>query len=116
MALERSFLARFKVVGVLDALGLLARRWLSPENTSGADMIRLARTLTRSGLRVLDMTFHSPSLLPGATPFVRSEADKRRFLTRIEQFLEFCGEQGFQFSTASEVARAVRDGEIACQE
>ncbi len=114
--LELSFLARLKIVGILDTLGILARRWLSPENTGGADMIRLAKTLTRSGLQVLDMTFHSPSLLPGGTPFVRSEADKRRLLERIEGFLEFCREQGFQFCTASEVARAVRDGEIACQE
>ena len=61
------------------------------------------------------MTFHSPSVLPGTTPFVRNEAEKKRFLTRIEEFLEFCEKQGFQFSTASEVVKAVRDGEIACQ-
>jgi hypothetical protein len=114
-ALERSCLARVKVVGALDSLGLLARRWISPENTSGTDMVRLANTLVRSGFQVLDMTFHSPTLLPGATPFVHDERDKGRLLRRIERFLEFCRQQEFVFATASEVAAAVRSGEIATE-
>jgi len=111
-ALEGSLLARLKVVGVLDALGLLARRWISPETSSGGEMIRLASTLTRSGFRVLDLTFHSPSLLPGVAPFVRSQADKERFVGRIERFLEFCAGRGYRFSTATEVAVEVRSGGI----
>jgi len=111
-ALERSVLARLRVVGLLDSLGILARRWLSPETSSGGDMVRLARTLTHRGFRVLDVTFHSPTLLPGATPFVRSEGDKGKFLERLETFLDFCSRQGFTFATASEVADVVRRGEL----
>jgi hypothetical protein len=108
--LERSPLAPFKVVGLLDTLGALARRWISPETSSHREMIRLARTMTKRGGRVLDLTFHSSSLLPGATPFVRSEADKRAFVTRIEKFLEFCAREEFVFSTASEVSETIRRG------
>jgi len=112
-ALERSILAKMKVVGLLDSLGLVARRWISPENTSSGDMKKLASTLTRKGHKVLDVTFHSPTLVPGLTPFVKTEADRRRFLRRIEEFLEFCSEEGFRFATAGEVATAVRGGELA---
>lgn len=111
--LEGSFLARFKVVGLLDSVGVFARRWISPETSSPGEMTRLARTLTRSGLRVLDLTFHSPSLLPGSTPFVKSSVDKTRLLVSIEKFLEFCSRRGFLFSTASEVAAEVRKGALA---
>ena len=111
-ALERSVLARWKVVGVLDTLGLLARRWLSPETTSGGEMVRLAATLTRSGFRVLDLTFHSSTLHPGLTPFVKTESDRQRFLARIEKFLEYCSGRGYRFSTAGEVVAAVREQEL----
>jgi len=108
--LERSPLARFKVVGLVDSMGALARRWLSPETSSHGEMISLAKTLTLRGRRVLDLTFHSSSLLPGATPFVRSEADKRAFVARIEKFLEFCAREKFVFSTANEVSETIRRG------
>jgi hypothetical protein len=111
-ALARSPLARLKVVGLLDSVGLLAQRWISPETSTSREMIRLATSLTRRGLPVLDLTFHSSSLLPGATPFVRTEVDRKQFLVSIESFLAFCSGQGFQYSTASEVAVAVREGEL----
>lgn len=111
-ALERSLLARWKVVGVLDTLGLLARRWISPETSSGGEMVKLASNLTRSGVRVLDLTFHSSALRPGLTPFVKTDAERKRLLARIEKFLEYCSRKGFRFSTAGEVAAAVREQEL----
>jgi len=111
-ALEGSFLARYRVVGLLDSIGLFARRWLSPETTRDGEMARLARRLVGSGATVLDLTFHSSALLPGATPFVRSEADREKFVKRIETFLQFCVRKGFSFSTASEVAGAFRRGRL----
>jgi hypothetical protein len=112
-ALERSPLAHLKMVGLLDSMGLFARRWISPEVSTKREMIRLAKTLVRSGLRVLDLTFHSSSLLPGCTPFVRNDVDRERFVVRIEKFLEFCARQGFLFSTAHEVAEAVMEGGVS---
>ena len=111
--LERSPLARAKVLGLLDSLGICARRWISPETSSQGEMIRVARVLVRSGLRVLDLTFHSSSLLPGANPFVRSRGEKQRLLIRTERFLEFCSRKGYLFSTASEVAEEVRVGTLS---
>lgn len=86
--LERSPLARLRVVGVLDRTGLLARRWLSPETTSGTEMARLAEAwLSSVEPPFIQLTFHSCTLLPGATPFVHDDDDRQRFLSWIEEVL-----------------------------
>jgi hypothetical protein len=45
--------------------------------------------LVSAGHRCLTLTFHSPSLEPGHTPYVRTQGDLNRFLADIEQFCEF---------------------------
>lgn len=102
-ALERSWVRHVKVIGVLDRMGFFAKRWLSPETSSGRDMVRLAATLLAAGVPVLGMTFHSCTLLPGATPFVRDRSDRAAFLARIEQLLSFCAGEGVSFDTVGEV-------------
>ena len=102
-AMERSWVRRLKVIGVLDRMGFYAKRWLSPETSSGRDMVRLARTLLAAEVSVLSMTFHSCTLLPGATPFVRDRSDRQAFLASIEQFLSFCKGEGVPFASVSEV-------------
>jgi hypothetical protein len=110
-ALERTPARPLKIVGLLDVLGVLAKRWLSPEGNTGQGMIRLARALVRSGVGVLDLTFHSPSLLPGATPFVRDDEEKARLLDRMDRFLAFCHREGYEFTTVGAVADECRNRE-----
>jgi len=100
--LEGSPLRHMKVVGILDRAGILAKRWLSPEPSSTSTMIQLAKACIASGERFLQLTFHSPTLLPGATPFVRTEDDKARFLQSVDDFLAYCSEAGYTFRTLSE--------------
>jgi hypothetical protein len=88
---------RLRMVGVLERLGIATLRWLSPEGATGSEMIRLARTLVASGARFLNMSFHSPTLVPGLTPFVRTSRDRQRFLGHVEQFLAFARGSGFRF-------------------
>jgi hypothetical protein len=105
--LEKSAVRHLKVVGVLDVTGMLSRRWLSPEISTDREMIQLVRALVGSGSTVLDLTFHSSSLLPGATPFVRTEEEKERFLARIEAVLRHCSEEGYAFATVGEVGKGM---------
>lgn len=105
--LEKSVLGRSKLVGALDRMGFLARRWLSPEASTTRELLQLSRTWVDSGGEVLAFTFHSPTLLPGATPFVRDESGLNRFLERIEGFLRHCVDQGFGFATLTEVAQGL---------
>jgi hypothetical protein len=105
--LERAVAHGFGLIGALDRLGVMARRWLSPEVTSGRSMIRLAENLVAHGRRRLDMTFHSCTLLPGATPFVRDASDRKRLLSDIRAFLRFADEAGFEFRTLGELGAEV---------
>ncbi|HTV46351.1 MAG TPA: polysaccharide deacetylase family protein [Stellaceae bacterium] len=92
------------VPGILAHLGLIERIALTPEGISFAEQRRLTLALLRKGHRVFSLTYHSPSLAPGNTPYVRSEADLREFLQRIEQYLDFfTGELGGQAATPFEI-------------
>jgi len=105
--LETSPFSKMKLVGILDRAGLLARRWLSPEWSSRDEMIRLADASVAAGHEVLALTFHSCSLLPGATPFVDDEAERRAFLEDVDAFLAHCVRRGWTFATLAEVGDAL---------
>lgn len=95
-AVGRSPLRRLGVSGLLDRLGVASKVWLSPELTDGRTMIRLAHAMIRDGYRVLNLMFHSPSLMAGLTPFTRTPADERRFVDHLEEFLTFARRQGIE--------------------
>jgi hypothetical protein len=80
---------RTKVASVVSRLGLLERIRLSPEDYSEPEMRRLTQTLLADGVRVFVFSFHSPSVMPGGTPYVRSEADLERFLSKCRRYFEF---------------------------
>jgi hypothetical protein len=60
--------------GVLARLGLLERVPLTPEGVDIAAALRAIDAALDDRLPVLVFAFHSPSLLPGHTPYVRDEA------------------------------------------
>ncbi|HPW37349.1 MAG TPA: polysaccharide deacetylase family protein [Syntrophorhabdus sp.] len=88
--------SKFRLLGILEKLGLLNLRWLSPELCSGSEMVRLSNSLLENGCRHLNMSFHSTSIAPGLSPFVRTENDLIRFLYDIELFLQFAHGKGFE--------------------
>ena len=65
--------------GVLARLGLLARVALTPEEMPLRDALEAIRIAVGEGLPVLNFSFHSPSLVPGHTPYVRDAADLAAF-------------------------------------
>jgi hypothetical protein len=92
------------VPGILARLGIVERITLTPEGISFEEQRRLTRALLRNGHRVFSFTYHSSSLAPGNTPYVRSEAELRAFLQRIEQYLDFfMGELGGRAATPFEI-------------
>ena len=50
-------------------------------------MRRLTRTLLRDGLRVFVFSFHSPSVMPGGTPYVRSRMGP--LLDKCRRYFDF---------------------------
>jgi hypothetical protein len=59
--------------GVLARLGLMNRVPLTPEGVSAAEAIAGIDLALGDGLPVLVFSFHSPSLRPGNTPYVRDD-------------------------------------------
>jgi len=104
----RRRLARWIRVGGLAAeLRLLQKTMLTPESTTVRDMLALSRLLAGAGVSHLQVTFHSPSLSPGLTPFAPSRADVDLLLARLERYLEQLSKHAsLTFKTVSEVAAA----------
>lgn len=75
--------------GILARLRLLERIRLTPEGTTFAELKRLADVMLRSGRRLFVLSFHSPSVVPGNTPYVRTVAERERFLGVIARFCEY---------------------------
>jgi hypothetical protein len=65
--------------GALARAGLLERISLTPEGIAAEEAIRGIDIALDAGLPILVFSFHSPSLAPGHTPYVRSEADLTAF-------------------------------------
>lgn len=95
-----------RVPGLLSKAGLVTRSRLSPEGVSAAEQCRLIEAMAGQGHRLFCLTYHSPSLEPGHTPYVRTEADLDRFLSAIETVLAFFrDEMDGRFTTLTEVRR-----------
>jgi hypothetical protein len=87
--LQSAALQRFRLGGVCGRLGLLERLRLSPEGHTLADMIRQTRSALRAGTRLFMLTYHSSSLLPGATAYVRTNEERSAFLATLDGYLQF---------------------------
>jgi len=105
-------LSRYHFLGILDRLRIINRRWLSPELSSGPDMILLSKKFVQMGHRFLNMSFHSTSLIPGKTPFVRNQQQLEKFLCDIEMFLQFAVDQGMTFLPLSGALEEVKKERI----
>ena len=98
-------LRKLKIAGILDRMKIINKIWLSPEVTEWEKMVGLAKTMEKEGYEVLNMFFHSPSLMAGCTPYTKTEKEVDEFILRIEKFLEFAVLNNLQSSTLSEYAR-----------
>jgi peptidoglycan/xylan/chitin deacetylase (PgdA/CDA1 family) len=65
--------------GIAARLNLLSRIALTPEDMPLDDALEAVRVAVGEGLRLLNFSFHSPSVEPGHTPYVRDAADLAAF-------------------------------------
>ena len=84
---------RSGLTGALSHLGLLERIRLSPEGMTLGEAKRLVRTLLADGHRTFVLTYHSPSLAPGNTPYVGDVAERDRFTDWLDGFYSFFREE-----------------------
>ena len=109
-ALRRSPASRLHLGGLFARLRLLERIRLSPEGMSLQDLIRLTDTLLAAGHKVLNLSFHSPSLEPGHTPYVRNRNEHDRFLATLDAYIDHVlGARGGQPGTLGDVLELARE-------
>jgi hypothetical protein len=80
---------RVKFIAALARSGMLARIALTPEDMPIDDVKFAIRAMLDDGLQFLSFSFHSPSLAPGHTPYVRNSAQLSDFYRWWDKILSF---------------------------
>jgi GT2 family glycosyltransferase len=80
---------RAGLTAAVARLGLIERIRLTPEGIAIDEAKRLVRQMIADRHRVFVLTYHSPSLEPGSTPYVRTAEDLTHFLAWLEEFYDF---------------------------
>jgi hypothetical protein len=86
-ALRSRALGRLPLAGLASRLGIVRRVILTPEGETLPALLELAARLLEQGERFLHLFWHSPSLVPGLSPFVTSAGDRERLFATIEGFV-----------------------------
>ena len=94
--------------GLLSRLGLLERVPLTPEGTSVEEAIRGIDMALDEGLPLLVFSFHSPSLRPGDTPYVRTEDDLDDLYDCWRRVFAYLGQRGVKASSVNDVMMSVK--------
>jgi hypothetical protein len=83
---------------------LLERIALTPEGIGHAELRRLTTAMIGAGHRVFVMSYHSPSLVPGNTPYVTTDRDLTGFLDQLDRYFDFfMGELGGEPATPDDI-------------
>ncbi len=93
--------------GLLPRAGLLERIPLTPEGVTLEEAIRGLDIAIDDGLPVLVLSFHSPSLGLGHTPYVRSEADLDRLYDWLRGVYGYLARRGIEPTTVAAIMQAV---------
>jgi hypothetical protein len=93
--------------GLFARTGLLARVALTPEDMPLADALEAIRVAAGEGLAVLNFSFHSPSLVPGHTPYVRDTADLAAFYRWWEGVIAELGRLGIAAASLADLLGAL---------
>ncbi|MCH8537176.1 MAG: polysaccharide deacetylase family protein [Alkalimonas sp.] len=107
--------APFKAQGALSKLGAVDRLVLSPEGYSDSEHKKITETLLKQGCRCFTWSFHSPSIEPGHTPYVKNQRELEQFLGSFQRFFDFFfGElQGQAMSPSQFLAHIQQQPQVA---
>jgi hypothetical protein len=95
-----------KGIGAASRLGLLSRVALTPEDMPLHEAKEAIRVAVDEGIRVLNFAFHSPSVQPGHTPYVRTEGDLSAFLRWWDEVLAQLDGLGVRPASVDEIITA----------
>jgi len=92
--------------GALARLGMLERIPLTPEGVTLDEAIKGIDMALDDGLPILVFSFHSPSLSPGLTPYVRDEAELDAFYDWWRGAFEYLAKRGVKPACVREIMAA----------
>jgi hypothetical protein len=101
---DRKLAHSLRLTALMARSRFLERASLTPEGVTAAEQKRLIRELCDQGRRTFSLAYHSPSLLPGHTPYVRTDEDLKAFLAALRSvFSYFRDELGGRFVTLQSI-------------
>ena len=95
------------LAGVLPKLGLLERIGLTPEGVGIDEALRGIDIAIDDGLPVLVLSFHSPSLQVGHTPYVQSEEELDALYDWFRTVFAYLDKRGIRPTTVEEIMASV---------
>ncbi|CCW16336.1 Glycosyltransferase [Sphingobium indicum BiD32] len=103
------------LAGALSRARMLSRVPLTPEGISASEAIAAIDALIEEGVPILNFSFHSPTLEPGHTPYVRDEADRTAFYGWWDTVLAHLAKRGVGAASLDQFLNAVPMRIEACQ-
>ena len=88
----------------------LRRIGLTPEGTTAEDAVEAIKRLIDEDVRLFSLSFHSPSLEAGHTPFVRTAADLAAFWRWWDVVFDFFAARGITPASTEQIQSACRTG------
>lgn len=95
-----------RAMGALSRLGLLERIALTPEGVSIEEALRGIDLALESGVAVLVLSFHSPSLAPGHTPYAKTPDEVERLYDWFAAIYAALGARGVRSCSVNDVIAA----------
>ncbi len=96
--------------GLASRTGLLERVRLTPEGTPLSDAIKGIDAALAAKLPVIVLSFHSPSLAPGNTPYTATEEEVARLYARLDGVYAHMASRGVAPTTIAQALAAANAG------
>lgn len=103
------------LAGALSRARMLSRVPLTPEGVPAQEAIVAIDALIEEGVRVLNFSFHSPTLAPCHTPYVRDESDRAAFYDWWDRVLAHLARRGVRAASLDQLLAAVPPRTMACK-
>lgn len=94
--------------GIFARARLLNRVAISPEGMPLAEVLEALERLCGDGLRLFSLSFHSPSIEPGHTAYVRDAADLRAFHGWWDGVFDYFARNGIAPASIGEIEAAAQ--------
>lgn len=95
--------------GGFSKLKLLERIPLTPEGVTAEEAMRGIDIALDEGLPLLVLSFHSPTLMPGCTPYTQNQGDVEALFDWFTQVYAYLGKRGVRSTGIADILAATKE-------